>query len=105
MSVQFDFHQSDEGIHGRVRLGVIAALVASGTAEFTGLRQRLEVTEGTLSVHLRKLEQAGYVTIEKTFKGRRPLTRIHLTEQGREAFRSYLATMEALIGRPTDGGS
>lgn len=103
MSMQFDFHQIDEVIHGRVRLGVIAFLVAAGTAEFTGLRQRLEVTEGTLSVHLRKLEEAGYVTIEKTFKGRRPLTRIHLTGEGREAFRSYLATMETLIDGPRRG--
>ena len=94
----FDIARIDEVIHGRVRLGVMACLVADGTAEFTGLKTRLGVTEGTLSVHLRKLDQAGYVSLEKTFRGKRPLTRIHLTDNGREAFARYLDAIGRLAG-------
>lgn len=98
MARDFDIGRIDEVIHGRVRLGVVAYLMADNPAEFTILKNKLELNEGTLSVHLRKLEDAGYVVIEKTYKGRRPLTRIHLTEDGRAAFRAYLETMAELAG-------
>jgi DNA-binding MarR family transcriptional regulator len=94
----FDIGRIDEVIHGRVRLGVVAYLMADSPAEFTTLKNKLELNEGTLSVHLRKLEDAGYVAIEKTYKGRRPLTRIHLTAEGRAAFRAYLDAMASLAG-------
>jgi DNA-binding MarR family transcriptional regulator len=94
----FDIARIDEIIHGRVRLGVMAYLCAEPAAEFTALKTKLKVTEGTLSVHLRKLEQAGYVAIEKTYKGRRPLTRIHLTAEGKAAFHAYLDAIGRLAG-------
>ena len=99
MSVDgFDIGKIDEVIHGRVRLGVMAYLMASDVAEFNTLKAKLDVNEGTLSVHLRKLEEAGYVAIEKTYKGRRPLTRLHLTPKGHKAFRAYLDAIGKLAG-------
>lgn len=95
---EFAIHRLDAVIHGRVRLGVMAYLTAADHAEFTTLKDSLETTEGTLSVHLRKLEEAGYVTIEKTYKGRRPLTLVHLTQDGRKAFRKYLDAIGRLTG-------
>jgi DNA-binding MarR family transcriptional regulator len=95
---QFQIAAIDEVIHGRVRLGVMAYLAAEGAAEFTALKRALEVTEGTLSVHLRKLEEAGYVAIDKGYKGRRPLTRVLLTEAGQSAFSAYLEAMGRLAG-------
>jgi DNA-binding MarR family transcriptional regulator len=86
----FDISGIDEVIHGRVRLGIMAFLMVAEPADFTTLRDKLETTDGTLSVHLRKLEEAGYVAIEKSFRGRKPLTQARLTEPGRAAFRRYL---------------
>lgn len=94
----FQIGAIDEVIHGRVRLGVMAYLAAEQEAEFTTLKRALEVNEGTLSVHLRKLEEAGYVTIDKGYKGRRPLTRILLAEKGRAAFAAYLEAIGKLHG-------
>ncbi len=97
MIERFQIGRIDEIIHGRARLGVMAYLMVENPAEFTTLRSRLDLNEGTLSVHLRKLHDAGYVDIEKTYKGRRPLTRVHLLPKGRRAFRDYLDTMELLL--------
>lgn len=90
MRDDFDIGRIDEVIHGRVRLGVMAYLTAAQEADFNTLRAKLETTDGTLSVHLRKLEEAGYVEIEKTYRGRRPLTLARLTPKGVAAFRDYL---------------
>ena len=97
MIERFRIDRIDEIIHGRARLGVMASLMAENPADFTTLKSKLELNEGTLSVHLRKLQEAGYVEIEKTYKGRRPLTRIHLLPKGRRAFKDYLDTMELLL--------
>ena len=86
----FDIDQIDEVIHGRVRLGIMAYLSTAETAEFNVLRTRLQVTDGNLATHLKKLEDAAYIDVEKTFVGRKPMTRIHLNEAGRSAFLSYL---------------
>ncbi len=94
----FDIEQIDDVIHGRVRLGVMAYLAASDVAEFNELKARLGATDGTLSVHLRKLEEAGYIAIEKTFRDRRPLTRARLTSEGRKAFKRYLDALGKLTG-------
>jgi DNA-binding MarR family transcriptional regulator len=88
----------DDVIHGRVRLGVMAYLMVEDPADFSTLKAKLGVTEGTLSVHLRKLDEAGYVVIEKTYRGRRPLTRVHLAPRGRAAFRDYVQTLGQLAG-------
>jgi DNA-binding MarR family transcriptional regulator len=88
----------DEVIHGRLRLGVMAYLANAEVADFNALKTVLEVTQGNLSVQLRKLEDAGYVAIEKGFLGRKPRTQIRITPAGRRAFATYLDALGALIG-------
>jgi DNA-binding MarR family transcriptional regulator len=92
----FDIGRLDEVIHGRLRLGVMAYLSGVGTAEFNELKARLQATDGNLSVHLRKLEEAGFVEISKSFQGRKPLTRATMTDSGRDAFVAYLDAMSSL---------
>ena len=99
----FDIDGLDEVIHGRVRLGVMAWLVGHGDSDFNDLKTRLRATDGNLSVHLRKLEEAGYVTIAKSFVDRKSLTRVRLTSVGREAFIAYLAAMERLVAEARTG--
>jgi DNA-binding MarR family transcriptional regulator len=97
--VAFDIDRLDDVIHGRLRLGVMAYLTSAETADFTELKDVLHATQGNLSVHLRKLEEAGYVKIEKGFRGRKPLTRIRITAKGRSAFSGYLDAIGRLIDR------
>lgn len=87
----------DKVIHERMRLGIISALAANDKLSFTELKNLLETTDGNISVHARKLEDAGYVTCEKSFKGRMPLTEYSITKAGRAALTRYLDHMEALI--------
>lgn len=94
----FDIGKLDDVIHGRVRLGVMAYLAESGVADFTELKNLLDVTQGNLSVHLRKLEEANYVSIDKSFIDRKPLTRVRMTDEGRAAFRAYLEAIARLVG-------
>ena len=75
----------------------MAYLSGAGSADFTLLRQKVGVTDGNLSVHIRKLEEAGYLKIEKKFADRRPLTICHLTKRGRESWIAYIARMENLM--------
>ncbi|MDQ0249835.1 winged helix-turn-helix domain-containing protein [Sphingomonas sp. Sphisp140] len=95
---QFDIGKIDDVIHGRMRLGIMAYLVDAEAAEFNELKALLQATQGNLSVHLRKLEDAGYVEIEKSFMGRKPLTRARITAKGRKAFAEYLEALGKLIG-------
>lgn len=94
----FSIDGIDEVIHGRVRLGVMAYLASRGVADFNELKLKLKSSDGNLSVHLRKLEDAGYVAIDKSFVDRKPLTRIRLTPSGRAAFLAYLDEMSKLVG-------
>jgi DNA-binding transcriptional ArsR family regulator len=87
----------DKVIHERMRLGIISALAANDKLSFTELKNLLATTDGNISVHARKLEDAGYVTCEKSFKGRMPLTEFAITKDGRSALKRYLDHMEALI--------
>ena len=93
----FDIEAIDEVIHGRVRLGVMAYLSGVGSADFNELKARLQATDGNLSVHLRKLEDAGYVEVEKTFVDRKPRTSVSLSDVGRRAFLRYLDAMQKLV--------
>jgi DNA-binding MarR family transcriptional regulator len=93
-----DLGKIDEVIHGRMRLGIMVYLADVDTADFTELKTVLEATQGNLSVHLKKLEEAGYVAIDKSFKDNKPLTRITLTGEGRSAFAAYLEALGRLIG-------
>ena len=97
----FDIEHIDEVIHGRLRLGIMAYLSTAGSADFNALKAKLQATDGNLSVHLRKLEDAGYVAIDKSFVGRKPLTRVALSDAGRAAFAGYLDAIAKLVeGRP-----
>jgi DNA-binding MarR family transcriptional regulator len=95
----FDVTKLDEAIHGRLRLGIMAYLADAEAADFNELKAVLEATQGNLSIHLRKLEDAGYVEIVKSFQGRKPLTRAHITPAGRKAFATYLDVLSGLVGK------
>ncbi len=93
----FDIGRIDDVIHGRLRLGIMAYLANAEVADFNELKGVLQATQGNLSIHLRKLEDAGYIGIEKSFLARKPLTRARITPQGRKAFAGYLEAMAKLI--------
>ena len=94
---KFDVEAIDDVIHGRLRLGIMAYLAKTEAADFTELKTVLKATQGNLSIQLRKLEDSGYITIDKTFVDRKPLTRAQLTRAGRKAFLAYLDAMAKLI--------
>ena len=87
----------DRVIHERMRLGIISALAANEKLSFGDLKKLLNTTDGNISVHARRLEEAGYVTMQKSFKGRVPLTEYSITKDGKKALERYLNHMEALI--------
>ena len=99
----FNVDKLDDVIHGRLRLGVMVYLASAEVADFTELKNALDATQGNLSVQLRKLEDAGYIEIEKSFLNRKPLTRARLTAAGRQAFKEYLDVMAKLVGEPPAG--
>lgn len=92
-----EFNRLDTVVHGPVRLGVLTALQTSGPLDFTTLKKRLEVADGVLGLHLRKLEESGYLTCRKSFVGRRPKSTYRITLAGRRALTDYLRAMQALI--------
>ena len=98
----FDHNAIDDIIHGRLRLGVVAYLSAVDGALFSEVRDKVGATDGNLSAHLRKLEDAGYVLVEKSFVNRKPQTRLSLSDVGRKAWGLWLDRMEAL--RQASGG-
>ena len=87
----------DRLIHERIRLGIVSALAANQSLTFNDLKRLLKTTDGNLSVHARKLEEAKYIGCTKSFEGRVPRTEYALTSSGRRAFEKYLDHMEALI--------
>lgn len=89
----------DRLIHERLRLAIVSALAVHDSLTFTDLRTLLDTSDGNVSVHARKLEDAGYVTCTKSFDGRVPRTEYRLTSVGRSALERYLSHMEALIKR------
>ena len=87
----------DRLIHERLRLGIISALAANESLTFSDLKRLMNTTDGNLSVHARKLEEAGYISCTKFFEGRLPKTEYKLTAAGRSALEKYLSHMESLI--------
>jgi DNA-binding HxlR family transcriptional regulator len=87
----------DRLIHERLRLGIISALAANESLTFSDLKSLMNTTDGNLSVHARKLEEAGYISCTKFFQGRLPKTEYKLTAAGRSALQNYLSHMESLI--------
>ena len=93
----------DRVIHEPARLLLVALLAGVKEADFLWLQRESELTKGNLSSHLGRLEEAGYVIVEKTFKGKIPLTILRLTPQGRSAFDEYKKTMTGMLSRRTSG--
>lgn len=93
----------DRVIHERVRLAIVSALAGADSLSFNELKDLLEITDGNLSVHARRLEEAGFVTQEKSFVDRVPRTEYRLTAAGRRALDDYLDHMESLIRRVREG--
>lgn len=95
----------DPLLHERARLAIVSMLAAVDSLTFTELRSALEMTDGNLSVHLQKLEEKGYVKIDKHFVGRRPQTTCRLSKEGRRALTHYLDQLEAIVkqGRGRNG--
>ena len=87
----------DRLIHERIRLGIVSALAANEPLSFADLKRLLETTDGNLSVHARKLEEAGYIACAKRFEGRVPRTEFRLTRTGRDALERYLTHLDALV--------
>lgn len=95
----------DRVIHERLRLGIVSALAVNESLTFNDLKKALDASDGNLSVHARKLEDAGYVVCEKKFEGRVPRTEYRLSPKGRAALESYVIHMEALIHATRAGQS
>lgn len=95
----FDHNALDDVIHGRARLGIMAYLSTAHAADFVSLREVLGLSDGNLSTHVAKLEEAGYVRAKKTFVGKKPQTTVVLTEPGRRAYTAYLDQLKRLLQR------
>ena len=93
------FEELDRVIHERARLAIVSALAPGDELSFQALKGVVGLTDGNLSVHLRILEEAGYVAIRKSFVGRKPRTDLRLTEPGRKAFKAYLDVLERIVQR------
>lgn len=97
----FDHSGLDDVIHGRIRLGAVAYLASVTSASFTELRDKVGATDGNLSAHVAKLEEAGYVAVAKSFVGRKPQTRLTLTDRGRKAWLDWLDRIARLTRAAT----
>jgi DNA-binding MarR family transcriptional regulator len=96
---EFNVGKLDSIIHGRIRLGIMASLASSETATFVQLKGTLQATQGNLSIQLKKLEEAGYISTSRRLKGKKTETTARLTQAGKKAFSDYLARMETLINQ------
>ncbi len=94
---EFEYQQIDDLIHSRIRLAVMAALTSIGTASFSLIKKTVGATDGNLSVHIRKLEEGGYVNVEKTFVDRKPVSLYSLTDTGKAAFKTYIQYLENML--------
>ena len=93
----FDHNQIDDLIHSRLRLAIMAVLASVDRAEFGFVRDQVRATDGNLGAHLRKLEAAGYVRLEKSFVDRKPRTQCTLTQTGRAALRAYVEKLAQMV--------
>src|SRR4051812_9132156 len=93
----FDYQQLDDVIHSRIRLAIMAVLVSVDEAEFTFLRKKVNATDGNLSIHLKKLEEADYVAVTKQFVAKKPVSSYKLTRKGRKAFEEYIDRLENMV--------
>jgi DNA-binding MarR family transcriptional regulator len=93
----FNYQEIDDVIHSRIRTAVMAVLITVDDAEFTFIREKINATDGNLSVHLKKLEDHGYISVNKEFVDRKPVSRYRITEKGRKAFEDYIKKLESII--------
>jgi DNA-binding MarR family transcriptional regulator len=91
------FGQLDPVIHSRIRLAVLSILISVKEASFNYLKDTIGTTDGNLSASISKLEEAGYISIKKSFKGKKPLTTCRISEKGRKAFSAYLKALETYV--------
>ncbi|MGE5353579.1 MAG: winged helix-turn-helix domain-containing protein [Acidobacteriota bacterium] len=94
---EFDYQQLDDVIHSRIRLAIVAVLISVDEADFNFLKEKVNATDGNLSVHLRKLEEAGYIVVRKEFVDRKPKTVYSLSKKGAKAFEIYIERLEKMI--------
>lgn len=87
----------NKAFESRVRLGVMSALAVNDTLDFNALKEFLDVTDGNLASHLKALEKEGFISVEKSFVGRKPNTKYYMTQEGRKAFNNHLNALEQLI--------
>ncbi len=95
--VDFDYQQIDDVIHSRIRTAIMAVLVSVEEAEFKYLKEKINATDGNLSVHIKKLEGAGYLSVKKSFINRKPVSQYKITIKGRKAFENYIKKLESII--------
>lgn len=93
----FDYQQIDDLIHSRIRLAVMAALTTMGPASFSLIKSTVKATDGNLSVHMRKLEDGGYLQVDKSFIDRKPVSIYKLTQKGIKAFNIYIHYLENML--------
>jgi len=93
----FEYQHIDDLIHSRIRLAVMAAITSMGSTSFTNIKQAVGATDGNLSVHIRKLEDGGYLKVEKTFIDRKPVSIYSLTDTGKTAFKTYIQYLENML--------
>ncbi|MCG8450427.1 MAG: transcriptional regulator [Pirellulales bacterium] len=92
-----NFNGLDSAVHGPLRLGILTALQMERSLDFTALKKRLDVADGAIGIHLRKLEDIGYLSCKKSFVGRRPKSTYRITAAGRRALSNYLDAMQQVI--------
>ena len=92
-----DFNGLDTTVHGPLRLGVLTALQTQGSRDFTALKQQLSATDGSLGMHLQKLEEIGYIKCQKAFVGRKPKSTYTITAAGRRALLKYIDNLQAIV--------
>lgn len=95
--MNYDYQQIDDVIHSRIRTTVMAVLVSVEEAKFNYLKEKVNATDGNLSVHLKKLEEAGYVSVKKVFIERKPVSKYKITSKGYKAFENYIKKLENII--------
>jgi DNA-binding MarR family transcriptional regulator len=93
----FNYQEIDDVIHSRIRTAIMAVLISVDEAEFTFIREKINATDGNLSVHLKKLEEHKYISVKKEFIDRKPVSRYRITDIGRKAFELYIKKLESII--------
>jgi DNA-binding PadR family transcriptional regulator len=99
-----DFNGLDTHVHGPIRLGIMTALQIDGALDFTTLKKRLDTADGSLNLHLKRLEENGYIASKKAFVGLRPKTTYRITPPGRKALGDYLKAMRQLLDAVESAG-